>query len=280
MPLKFSEMIALRVDLAHNLEAGFTHYLEEIAGGYGDFVTSLLQDGETAPEIGFHVELLKRGVERGRERLQSFNEGIVEQTHEDAKVRAEIDRHHKAVDGKLRQVRHLCRGFYGSEGVSRIGLQEDPPEGSSRLHEQGVTVKASLLKPDLGLEPMIEIEVGDGVARPEEQMAAQLEPELSELGALLADRHQENRKSADLRSRRRRAIEEFDREVRAIVRMAQGIFRLAGREELADRFRPILRRITRRLKKDDEASESGSEASSEPASTASTTEETAQEATA
>ncbi len=32
--------------------------------------------------------------------------------------------------------------------------------------------------------------------------------------------------------------------MRAIVRMAQGLFRLAGRDDLAERFRPILRRLT------------------------------------
>ena len=49
-----------------------------------------------------------------------------------------------------------------------------------------------------------------------------------------------------MRSRRRGAIEEFDRDVRAIVRTGQGTFRLAGRDDLAERFRPLLRRALRR----------------------------------
>ncbi len=93
----------------------------------------------------------------------------------------------------------------------------------------------------------------------EEQLAAQLEPELSELGALLTGRHQEKTKAADVRLRRQRVIREFDREIRAIVRMAQGLFRLAGRDDLAERFRPVLRRIVRRIKKA-EAQESAAEA--------------------
>ncbi len=40
MALKFFEMTALRVDLAHNLEAGFDNYLEEVAGGYDATVAS------------------------------------------------------------------------------------------------------------------------------------------------------------------------------------------------------------------------------------------------
>ena len=77
-------------------------------------------------------------------------------------------------------------------------------------------------------------------------MAAGLEPELSEFGELVEGRHQENRKSAEVRSRHRRVIQEFDRDVRAIVRMAQGLLRLAGRDDLAERFRAILRRVSRR----------------------------------
>ena len=80
-------------------------------------------------------------------------------------------------------------------------------------------------------------------------MAAKLEPELSELGDLVGDRHEENRKGADVRLRRRRALEEFDRDVRAIVRTAQGLFRLAGRDDLADRFQPILQRVSRKTRK-------------------------------
>lgn len=116
-------------------------------------------------------------------------------------------------------------------------------------------VKASLEKPDLDLVPLIELQTGEGVDPTTLQMATQLEPELSALGELLTGRHRENRKAADLRSRRRQALEAFDRDVRAIVRTTQGLFRLAGRDDLAERFRPLLRRVLRRIDKarEDEA---------------------------
>ena len=223
MALKFSKMSARRIDLARNLEAGFTNYQEALAGGYVDFATPLLEEGETAPDVSFHVELMKRGVARGRRRLQNFDGGVVEQTHEDEKVRDELEGRHDAVDGKMRLARHLCRGLYGQKGVDRVGLKEEPPRASAQLYEQGLVVKASLENPDLGLEPLIEIKTGEGVATLSEQLAAQLEPELSELGELVTDRHEENRKAADLRSRRRSVLQEFDRDVRAIVRTAQGL---------------------------------------------------------
>ncbi len=248
MALKFSEMIALRTDLALALEAGFESYLEEIAGGLGDYLTPLLEAGETAVDFRLQIELLRRGVRRLRRRLDSLDVGVVEQTHGDDKVRAQLDQRRDAVDGKLRQVRSAFRGFFGLEHLRRVGLKGEFPTAPVRLHRHGLVVKASLLSPDLDLEPVLDFDLAPGTS-PTKQLAAQLEPELSELGALLTGRQQENTKAADVRLRRQRAIREFDREIRAIVRMAQGMFRLAGRDDHAERFRPALRRVVRRIKK-------------------------------
>ncbi len=249
MALKFSEMVTLRFDLARNLEAGFDNYTEEISNGYSSYVSPLLEEGEVAPDIGLQLQLMKRSLAQGRERLKNFNDPVFVQTHEEARVRAELERRQNALDAKIRLARHICRGFYGRAGVERLGLKEDPPRSAPRLHEHGVTVKASLEKPDLGLEPLMSIDTGEGVAPPQAQIAAQLEPELSELGELVGERHQENRRTTDVRLQRKRAIQEFDRELRAVVRTTQGLFRLAGRDDLAERFRPILQRVVRRIRK-------------------------------
>ena len=249
MAVSFFKMSALRIDLAHNLEAGFDNYRSALTGGYADFAAPLLEDGETAPDVGFHVELMKRAVIHQRQRLQTFDGGVVEQSHEDDKVRAELNRRQNAVEGKMRRVRDVCRGMFGREGVVRVGLKDEPPRRSVDLYQHGIGVKAKLKNPDLGLEPVLVIETGEGVESSSSQLAAQLEPELSELGELIAGRHWESRKSADVRSRRRQVLQDFDREIRAIVRTAQGMFRLAGRDDLAERFRPILRRVLRRLNK-------------------------------
>ncbi|MCP3959901.1 MAG: hypothetical protein GY719_18815 [bacterium] len=249
MALKFSEMIALRTDLARNLEAGFDHYIDSIAAGYGDYLTPVLEEGETALDARFQLVLLKRSVTRQRQRLQSLSTGVVEQTHEDQKVSAEITERRDAVDAKLRKVRSTCRGIYGRKSLVRVGLKGEFPRGPVRLYDHAKTVKDSLGNPEIGLEPVLDLDLGDDEVTVLSQLAAQLEPELTELGDLVGDRHQERRKGFDVRSRRRRLIREFDSDIRAIVRMAQGMFRLAGRDDLADSFRPTLRRIVRRIKK-------------------------------
>ena len=247
MALKFSEMIALRTNLARSIEAGFDKYLEEIAEGYGDYLTPVLADGETAPDVRLHLVLLRRWVKRHRLHIESLDDGVVEQTHDDQKVRAELYQRRDAVDSKLRLVRLTCRGVYGPESLGRIGLKGNFPRGPVRLQRFARVVKASLGNPDLGLEPLLDLGSKEGTSTPA-QLAAQLDPELSELGELLTSRHQERRKAANVRSQRQREIQEFDHHIRGIVRMAQGMFRLAGRDDLGRRFRPILRRVIRKLK--------------------------------
>ncbi len=108
--------------------------------------------------------------------------------------------------------------------------------------------------PDLGLQPQIELDLGDGVPAPTAQLAGQLEGQLQQLSDRVKARHRERRKVVGLRLHRQILIQEFDRGIRGIVRIAQGISRLAGREDLGKRFRPILQRTLRQL---DEAAEEG-----------------------
>ncbi len=82
---------------------------------------------------------------------------------------------------------------------------------------------------------------------PTAQLAGHLEGQLQKLTDRVETRHWERRKVIGLRLRRRVLIQEFDRGIRGIVRIAQGISRLAGREDLGRRFRPILRRRLRQL---------------------------------
>ncbi len=276
MALKFSEMIAVRVDLALFLEAAFESYLEEIAQGYGDFLMPVLADGEPEIDARHQLVLLSRKVKHHRGRIESFDEGLIEQLHGDEKVRAEIERRTVAVDGKLRLVRSAYRGFYGLKNLGRAGLQGDFERGPVRLHRQALLVKSSLENPELGLEPLLELHLADEEGKAgtsiASQLGAQLDPEVSRLGELLDERHQERSRSTDVRLRRQEVIREFDFTVRGIVRMAQGMFRLAGRSDLASRIRPILQRVIRKL--EDQEAKEDAEAATEAAPESTETETT------
>ncbi len=277
MALKFPEMCAVRTDLALKLEATFENYLEEISQGYAAYLSPVIADGEPEIDARHQLVLLRRKVQHHRQRIDAIDEGVIEQIHSDKKVRAELEQRTNAVDGKLRQVRSAYRGFYGIDNLGRVGLQGAFNRGAVRLHRQGLTVKASLENRDLGIEPLLELELeskegeNPSVAL---QLAAQLDPELTRLGELLDERHQEYSKTTGVRLQRQAVIRDFDDNIRGIVRMTQGMFRLAGRGDLASRIRPTLQRVLRKL--DDQEAEEAAGAEPE---TGQTTEAAASEET-
>ena len=268
MAVKFSEMIATRTDLALSLEAGFDDYQADIAEGYGAMLAPWLEEGETPLDVRFQLQLLRRGVERHRQTLESLDKGLLAQAQEDERIRDEANQRRDAVDAKLRLVRHVCRGFFGTKTLGRIGIQGDFPRGASRLYSQGLTVQASLENPDIGLPPLLELDFGNaeggGTAA---QLAAQLEPGLTDLGELLARRHAARRKTVRLRLQRQETIRNFDDGIRGIVRMAQGMSRLAGRTDLGSRFRPILQRVIRKLQEEGTETETETQEETAPADT-------------
>ncbi len=289
MALKFSEMCAIRFDLALKLEATFENFLEAISHGYGAYLAPMLEEGESLPDIRLLLVLLRRKVEHHRQTIDTIDEGVLDQIHGDEKVRAEINDRTEAVDAKLRLVRSAYRGFYGLDNLGRVALEGDFPRGAVRLHRLALTVKTSLESPDLALEPLLDLDLaGDESMSLATQLGTQLEPELSRLGELLDERHQENTRTLDVRLRRQEVIREFDYNIRGIIRMAQGMFRLAGRNDLGVRIRPVLQRVLRKLEDQEaqEQEENEGEAASQTAEpevndTAETTEEeVSEEATA
>ncbi len=77
---------------------------------------------------------------------------------------------------------------------------------------------SNLEKSDLGLEPQIELDLGEGLPMLTAQLAGQLE-----LADRLKARHRERRKVVGLRLSRQFLIQEFKLGIRGIVRIAQGI---------------------------------------------------------
>ncbi len=88
---------------------------------------------------------------------------------------AAVVRSRDAVDSKLRAVRSTCRGIYSPKSLPLVGVAGLFPRGAARLSRFGLTVRSNLEMRDLGLEPQIELDLGDGVPPPTAQLAGQLD---------------------------------------------------------------------------------------------------------
>ena len=245
MAVKVFEMVAKRIDLGKAILAGLDTYHQDIAG-YGRALAVDLEEGETPVDADFQVTLLRRRVARNLENVRSLDSGVLLQVHDDDQIRLEIVSLSDAVDGKLRRVRHTTKGVYSAESLARVGLKGEFPRRPAALYERGRVVQASLRSPDMDLRPVFVLKDGEeAVVRPT-QLADELEPELTDLGRALDVQRADAREAADVRSRRRQVLREFDQDIRAVVRTTQGLLRLAGRPDLAKRFRSTLPRISRR----------------------------------
>ncbi|MCP3956971.1 MAG: hypothetical protein GY719_03875 [bacterium] len=265
MAIKTSEMTTVRNDLALSLEAGIEEYLGDVAEGYDRFFEPVIEEGETAPDIRFQLELLRRSVAWQRQQLDGIDGDVVDQSGADVTVSAEIGKATTALLTKLGYVRDTCRGVFGKDSLARVGLEGKLPRYPVRLHQRARDVGRALRNPESALTPVLS--AGEGALTPA-QLASELEPELGELGRFVGARRHGRRKSGDVRSRRRLKVAEFDAAVRAIVRMAQGIFRLAGRDDLAARFRPVLQRVIRKLEEQEAKEAAEAQADAAPESTA------------
>ncbi len=287
MTLKISEMISQRLDLANVLVAGIDTSLDEVGSGFDDYFAPVLAEGEEPFDARRQLVLIRRKVVGRRETLVALNADVVAQIHDKSKVRVDVDDLADVVVDKLRSVRHTCRGLFGPDGVARSGLRGRFPERPLRVHERAELVQTSLRNPDLGLKPRLKVVATNGDGEEEKgltpaDLAEELEPEVTLLGEALKARYAENREEMSARSLRRRGIEDFDKEIRALVSIVRGIFQLAGREDLAERFSTALRRYTRRSKKDEtepapapEAEPFDSPSEAEPPDSVETAQETA-----
>ncbi len=141
----------------------------------------MAKDEDPALDPAYQIRLLRRSVQRHRLRLETHDARVVKQAQEIAIASAAVNKCRDTVDTKLRAVRSTCRGIYGPASLPLIGVAGLFPRGAARLHRLGLTVKSNLEKPDLGFEPQIELDLGEGVPAPTAQLAGQLGDQLQEL---------------------------------------------------------------------------------------------------
>lgn len=237
------ELVTKRIRVARDLEATFDTYTEHAVIGYDAFLVPALEEGESLPDCRRHLMLLKRRVVQNREELETTNGSILGGLNEKGQLNLDLNATIDLVLGAMRDVRHSCHGLFGPEFVELTGLKGFFPRTGDRLYSKGRIVQSSLRNPDLALKPKIvsavEGEQAKSLQAPD--LANHLEPHLTNLGTMVSTRIHGNRGAQDLITLRTQAAENFDLNIRGIVRIASGILRVAGHRDAAKRFRATLR---------------------------------------
>ncbi len=226
--------------------------------------------GETGP--GFDYEALFPDIDG---RLASVEGNLI--SAEDAHVRqlihlSDMRRESEESAAALYQrhvaVRRVLAGLFGPDrGFEIAAFEGETPRELKALRHQTQQSVQFLREPAIQLPPMKTA----GVVVDFEGMAVGLEQGLEETG-LVDGRLDRARKAVDETGIvRRQAIAEFDALFPWAAQALEGIFRMAGERELADRIRTSRRRVTRRqaeeVEESDEPSSGGSEAENAAPST-------------
>ncbi len=157
---------------------------------------------------------------------------------------------------KQTSARQVLVGVFGPEHGNELAVASgDTPQGPMTLPEQvGQTVK--FLRDPAGETPSVKI---GGVALSFAEMADDLEDGLKQVRAS-REAYDRRRKEADAtRLASNDAITEVQLVFPWVASSLEGLFRLVGERELADRIRTSARRVTRRQEeKPEEASSEGS----------------------
>lgn len=243
MAVKDSRTVAQRIEVGKTLLAGLETHGPKIVQGQNDFFSPSLTEGETLFDTQQQLDLLKRRVEYHLADLGNLDIRVTDQVHDTDDVRGRIERLRQHVDAKLRALRHTCRGMYGQEHLDRFALFGRFPRGSKSLFRRARLVQHSL-NADLDVEPTLDFSTEEGSLTPQ-RVAAQLEPELTELGEFVDTGYKTQRDDTDVRARRQQAVANFDRGVGAVVQMVKGLLRASGQDDLVTRFRVTFRRIDR-----------------------------------
>ena len=258
MAEQLTHMILRRVELGKTVGAGIDALLDEAAAGYGAYLAPVTADGEPSVDLRQQLVLLRRKIDAHVEALKGIDVGVLTQTSEKDLVKTELDELTGKVIVKLRRVIDTASGVFGKEILPAIGLSGATSRAPLRLYERGRRAQTLLRGPDLNLRPKAGFALGpDGESAVSAlALAEELEPELTELGLLVDTRFAGDRGQTAARTRRGRAVEEFDLGMRGIVRIVQGTLLAAGREDLARQFRTRLRRLARQQRDTTEPSTS------------------------
>jgi len=225
---------------------------------FGSRVVALLDEHIASPEEGGTAWSYQQVFDHLDNDLEAVQMGLV--TAEDehvrqlirvSKLQRDTDRLTSELYGQQVAVRQTFAGLFGSEhGFEVAAISGDTPRSRKDLEEQ-VDQTIKLLR-DPAVE-VPELKVRQGIVIDLVGLAEGLEAGKTELGSARSGLLRARKAGAQTLLAKRAAMVELDRVFPAAAGILEGLFRLVGEVDLADRIRTSIRRVTgRRSAEDDE----------------------------
>lgn len=220
--------------------------LRENRGVLNDGLTELfrpyLGEDEASPDFSRLPDLMARCLEDTHRTLLSADRTKLDELADDSGLRKRRDALARDLYRELVALKGAIRSGHGAEGVAILGFARRLGRDPVVVLRQMQRIVANLGNPERPL-PAPKV-AGTGV-RPEE-ITRSLEPKVEALRDVLRRLDAELRETDTAQLGKNAALEQYRRVIRSLAGVAVAFFRLIGRDDLADRIPPVVRRSFRR----------------------------------
>ena len=232
-----SKQVIDRARSAATVAASLETHAAEIGRMAVDVLSPLLKTGEVMPDVKLLMLLLARHVTQRSAALTEVDTAHEAELADDATPRMERD----AAESELRAVVSRYRGMigdaFGDEGLRVFGLWDPAPASSLGVARYAIDFADALRDP-------ARVTRGGpaGVSLDRPVIAGALESGARRLEATIGDVTREVAEADRTQTIKDRGVVENDRAFMSAARLAEALFTLVGRADLADRVRASQRK--------------------------------------
>ncbi len=199
-------------------------------------------DGQEAPDVLANLFMLRDSLADTGEHLSEVDQRHVLQLAEFYRRRDASEKLVKSVAAKLSTTRRTLDELFGAKSAFVLaGIQSPTARKPKKLLRQADVALDRLLGGEVELP---RYPVG-GISVDPLEVARDLRTEVERLREALAERRRALRVAQATRKEKNRAVVRHKSNIRWTGQILEGYYQLAGETELAERLRPVIKRLTR-----------------------------------
>lgn len=248
MPAKISDMVTDREKKCEFVKSFHASHRQQLADGLARTLGPDLAEGQDVNDVLAVVDLLVRCQDRSLGSLITAESTHLNEVSDDNSVKEDRDETTLEFRGTMFDMREFCRRGFKEPVAEKLGFENRLAQDPVALARQGNRILGNLRAPDLELPEWRYA----GLPVTAEFVASALAPGLERLVALNDAITAERTGFQGTVVAKNEAMKNHDTIYLVTVRLLQGLYKLAGLTELADRMELTLRRRSGRSSATDE----------------------------